>query len=145
MAAEVQFDDYADLAAAEAAEFEREENVEARSHIGRLSLAEDISETAPNKSVIDEHEAETEVEVDQGDIDKITEKTPSYLLADNAEGLDTLKLYLQNIGKVRLLTDKEVVDLSMRKERGDLEAKDRLVEANLRLVVSISKNTWAGV
>jgi RNA polymerase primary sigma factor len=53
---------------------------------------------------------------------------------------DALALFLQNIGKVRLLTAREEVDLAKRIERGDLDAKQKMVESNLRLVVSIAKN-----
>jgi RNA polymerase primary sigma factor len=53
---------------------------------------------------------------------------------------DALQLFLKNIGKVRLLTASEEVDLAKRIGRGDLDAKQKMVESNLRLVVSIAKN-----
>ncbi|HEX7245382.1 MAG TPA: sigma-70 family RNA polymerase sigma factor [Solirubrobacterales bacterium] len=53
--------------------------------------------------------------------------------------LDSLRLYLRSIGQVELLTAAEEVDLAKRIERGDMVAKRQMVEANLRLVVSISK------
>jgi RNA polymerase primary sigma factor len=53
---------------------------------------------------------------------------------------DSLQLFLKDIGKVRLLTAQEEVDLAKRIERGDLDAKQKMVESNLRLVVSIAKN-----
>src|SRR6195256_2550973 len=53
---------------------------------------------------------------------------------------DSLQLFLKDIGKVRLLTAQEEVDLARRIERGDLDAKQKMVESNLRLVVSIAKN-----
>jgi len=53
---------------------------------------------------------------------------------------DSLQLFLKDIGKVRLLTAAEEVDLAKKIERGDLEAKQKMVESNLRLVVSIAKN-----
>jgi RNA polymerase primary sigma factor len=53
---------------------------------------------------------------------------------------DGLQLFLKGIGKVRLLTAQEEVDLSKRIERGSFEAKQRMVESNLRLVVSIAKH-----
>ncbi len=53
---------------------------------------------------------------------------------------DSLQLFLKDIGKVRLLTAQEEVDLAKAIERGDLDAKQKMVESNLRLVVSIAKN-----
>jgi RNA polymerase primary sigma factor len=53
---------------------------------------------------------------------------------------DSLQLFLKDIGKVRLLSAQEEVDLAKRIERGDLDAKQKMVESNLRLVVSIAKN-----
>ena len=53
---------------------------------------------------------------------------------------DSLQLFLKGIGKVRLLTAEEEVDLAKRIWRGELDAKQRMVESNLRLVVSIAKN-----
>jgi RNA polymerase primary sigma factor len=53
---------------------------------------------------------------------------------------DSLQLFLKDIGKVRLLTAQEEVDLAKRIWRGDLAAKQKMVESNLRLVVSIAKN-----
>ncbi len=52
---------------------------------------------------------------------------------------DSLQLFLKQIGKVRLLTAREEVSLAKRIERGSVEAKQHMVEANLRLVVSIAK------
>ena len=53
--------------------------------------------------------------------------------------LDSLRLYLRSIGRVPLLTAEEEVALAKRIERGDVAAKQHMVEANLRLVVSIAK------
>jgi RNA polymerase primary sigma factor len=53
--------------------------------------------------------------------------------------LDSLRLYLRSIGKVPLLTAEQEVSLAKRIERGDMAAKTHMVEANLRLVVSIAK------
>src|SRR3954452_9188849 len=53
--------------------------------------------------------------------------------------LDSLRLYLRSIGKVELLTALEEVGLAKRIERGDMAAKQHMIEANLRLVVSIAK------
>ena len=53
--------------------------------------------------------------------------------------LDSLRLYLREIGKVPLLTADQEVSLAKRIERGDMSAKTHMIEANLRLVVSIAK------
>ncbi len=52
---------------------------------------------------------------------------------------DPVRMYLKEIGKIPLLTSEEEIDLAKRIEQGDEEAKRRLAEANLRLVVSIAK------
>ena len=52
---------------------------------------------------------------------------------------DPVRMYLKDIGRVPLLTANEEIELAQRMEQGDTEAKKQLVEANLRLVVSIAK------
>jgi RNA polymerase primary sigma factor len=54
--------------------------------------------------------------------------------------LDSLRLYLRSIGRVNLLTAEQEVVLARRIERGDMVAKQQMIEANLRLVVSIAKS-----
>jgi RNA polymerase primary sigma factor len=54
--------------------------------------------------------------------------------------LDSLRLYLRSIGRVNLLTAEQEVQLARRIERGDMRAKQQMIEANLRLVVSIAKS-----
>jgi RNA polymerase primary sigma factor len=54
--------------------------------------------------------------------------------------LDSLRLYLRSIGRVSLLTAEQEVILARRIERGDMLAKQHMIEANLRLVVSIAKS-----
>jgi RNA polymerase primary sigma factor len=54
--------------------------------------------------------------------------------------LDSLRLYLRSIGRVSLLTAEQEVSLARRIERGDMAAKQQMIEANLRLVVSIAKS-----
>ncbi|HPE16282.1 MAG TPA: RNA polymerase sigma factor RpoD [Oscillospiraceae bacterium] len=60
-------------------------------------------------------------------------------LSDNYSIDDPVRMYLKEIGKVSLLTPDEEVDLAQRMSEGDEVAKQRLAEANLRLVVSIAK------
>jgi len=52
---------------------------------------------------------------------------------------DSVQMYLKEIGRVPLLTTEEEIELAKRKDKGDREAERRLIEANLRLVVSIAK------
>jgi RNA polymerase primary sigma factor len=69
---------------------------------------------------------------------RVRRKTPLDLKPDMTT--DALQLFFKDIGKVRLLTGAEEVDLAKRIEGGDLAAKQKMVESNLRLVVSIAKN-----
>src|SRR5438046_3074098 len=66
--------------------------------------------------------------------------------AEHAPAEDPLKLYVRQIGGGALLTREEERELARRKDAGDEEAKRRLIESNLRLVMSITRNyTKAGV
>ena len=60
-------------------------------------------------------------------------------VSDRVNIEDPVRMYLKEIGKVPLLTAEDEVELAKRMEQGDEEAKKRLAEANLRLVVSIAK------
>lgn len=66
-------------------------------------------------------------------------ETEEVVIPDGIEIDDPVRMYLKEIGRVRLLKAVEEVDLAQRIENGDEEAKRKLVEANLRLVVSIAK------
>jgi RNA polymerase sigma factor RpoD, C-terminal domain/RNA polymerase sigma factor, sigma-70 family len=85
------------------------------------------------------------VNEDDSDIDLIQQKKDETVLKKkldfsvNSPTNDPVRMYLKEIGKVRLLTAAEEVQLAKRIEKGDMAAKSRLVEANLRLVVSIAK------
>jgi len=67
------------------------------------------------------------------------ERERSWETAQPEISTDTLQLFLKDIGKVPLLTAAQEVELAKRIERGDHSAKQAMVEANLRLVVSIAK------
>ena len=69
---------------------------------------------------------------------RVRRKAPLNLRPDGTT--DALGLFLRDIGKARLLSAGEEVDLAKRIERGSLDAKAKMVESNLRLVVSIAKN-----
>ena len=55
---------------------------------------------------------------------------------------DPLRLYLKEAGKIPLLTKNEEIQLAKRIEAGDKRAKDRMIQSNLRLVISIAKNYY---
>ena len=80
---------------------------------------------------------------DDADIEKMDDEEEIELdKIDVPEGVsieDPVRMYLKEIGKVSLLTADEEIELAKRMEQGDEEAKKRLAEANLRLVVSIAK------
>jgi len=67
-------------------------------------------------------------------------KMPSPINIDLSKlNADSIQMYLKEIGKVPLLSGEEEVELAKRKEKGDKEAEKKIIEANLRLVVSIAK------
>jgi RNA polymerase primary sigma factor len=77
-------------------------------------------------------------------LDEVDEKEPKE--AGAPVDTDPLKLYVRQIGDGRLLTRVEERELARRKDEGDEEAKRRLIQCNLRLVMSITRNyTKAGV
>src|SRR5919201_1406759 len=68
------------------------------------------------------------------------ERQPTYTVDEMADATsDSLQLFLRDIAQRRLLTATEEVELAKRIERGDQEAKNRMIEANLRLVVANAK------
>jgi RNA polymerase primary sigma factor len=73
------------------------------------------------------------------DCGRASEPAPVDDVALASATTDTLQLFLNEIGRHRLLTPAEEIDLAKRIERGDLDAKERMINANLRLVVSIAK------
>ena len=62
------------------------------------------------------------------------------LASDGVKVNDPVKMYLKEIGRVRLLTSEEETELAIRINQGDMDAKNELTQANLRLVVSIAKH-----
>lgn len=79
-----------------------------------------------------------------GDWDEVVEAEPEAVVVESDDYVkdiadDSVRLYLREIGRVPLLSAAEEVELAKRIEQGDKEAKDKMVEANLRLVVSIAK------
>ncbi|MFP4015677.1 MAG: RNA polymerase sigma factor RpoD [Halanaerobiales bacterium] len=77
--------------------------------------------------------------VENNDDDEEEDSDLDLSVSDSKAMGDPVRMYLKGIGKVDLLSAEEEVDLAKRVEAGDEQAKDRLIEANLRLVVSIAK------
>jgi RNA polymerase primary sigma factor len=74
------------------------------------------------------------------DLDNVVGDDKSRIKFDISElSSDSIQMYLKEIGKVPLLSTEEEIELAKRKERGDKAAERKLIEANLRLVVSIAK------
>ncbi len=75
------------------------------------------------------------------EIEEVTEEeiADTESMADTFSTDDPVRMYLKEIGKISLLTQDEEVELAIRMSEGDEEAKRRMAEANLRLVVSIAK------
>ena len=93
-------------------------------HVDVLRITDDDDDI-----LIDDDDVENDVEVDKIDLS----------VPDGVSIEDPVRMYLKEIGKVPLLTAEEEIELAKRMELGDQEAKKRLAEANLRLVVSIAK------
>ncbi len=112
-----------------------------------IELDSDIKEvdlvTEPTDEQIASVEADEEDLLNPSDEDLEEEEESAELDAvDLLEGVgteDPVRMYLKEIGTVPLLTAEEEVELAKRKTEGDLYAKEKLIEANLRLVVSIAK------
>ncbi|PKM47999.1 MAG: RNA polymerase sigma factor RpoD [Firmicutes bacterium HGW-Firmicutes-8] len=95
------------------------------------SIGIDVVQEVPDLEPLDNETIEAEGEEDEIEVD---------LSVPDGIGIDDpVRMYLKEIGRVPLLTAIEEVELAKRMEKGDEEAKRRLAEANLRLVVSIAK------
>ncbi len=93
-----------------------------------------------NINIIDDFSAEALDSISlEVDLPKETDAADTVAVNDNAAMDDPVKVYLKEIGKVPLLTPEEEIELAIRISDDDEEAKKRLAEANLRLVVSIAK------
>ena len=93
-------------------------------HVDVLRITDDDDDI-----LIDDEDVENDVEMEKIDLS----------VPDGVSIEDPVRMYLKEIGKVPLLTAEEEIELAKRMEEGDVEAKKKLAEANLRLVVSIAK------
>ena len=88
---------------------------------------------------ITDDDVDDEMLLDVDDEDEIEVEKIDLPVPDGVSIEDPVRMYLKEIGKVPLLSAEEEIELAKRMELGDQEAKKRLAEANLRLVVSIAK------
>lgn len=72
-------------------------------------------------------------------VEEIEKELEQLVFLKHGESLDPIKMYLKEIGKTPLLSFDEEISLAKKYEKGDYKAKDKLIKANLRLVVSIAK------
>ena len=129
------------------------ENQEIIDHFKGLELSEDdydriwealekngidvLKMTAPSE---DDIEVDDDVPPDElDDEEEVDIENVDLSIPDSVSIEDPVRMYLKEIGKVPLLSAEEEVELAKRMELGDQEAKNKLAEANLRLVVSIAK------
>ena len=98
---------------------------------------EELFEEPPTLELdFDDEPTEDDLQLEEMDIDKLSEEDMSF---DNISLDDPVKVYLREIGRVPLLSGEEEVELAVKIAEGNEYAKQRLTEANLRLVVSIAK------
>ena len=119
-----------------------------------ITVLTDEPEAIPEPEETEPNEADLEAAA-LNDFDGLDDQDDDFLKGDDEdeeevdlnainllEGIgteDPVRMYLKEIGKVPLLSAEEELNLAKRKSEGDQHAKDRLIEANLRLVVSIAK------
>ena len=93
-----------------------------------------ISDSDVDEALLLDEDLDKIAEEEDVELDKIDLSVPEGVSIE-----DPVRMYLKEIGKVNLLTAEEEIELAKRMEEGDEDAKKRLTEANLRLVVSIAK------
>ena len=118
-------DFFADMALTEE-QFDKVLEILEQSGVDLLRMTEDEDEVDEEEIILTE---EDEVDVESIDL----------TVPDGISIEDPVRMYLKEIGKVPLLSAEEEIELAKKMEEGDIEAKKRLAEANLRLVVSIAK------
>jgi RNA polymerase primary sigma factor len=108
-----------------------DQGIEVVERSGKLARSEASSVEARTRKSRDQDEDEEEAASRRKKVELDLTVEPS---------LDSLRLYMRAIGRVDLLTAAQEVSLAQRIERGDMDAKQHMIEANLRLVVSIAKS-----
>ena len=108
--------------------------------IDDIETPEDLDELFSEPPTLDldfdEEPTDDELKLEEMDIDKLSDEDLSF---SNISLDDPVKVYLREIGRVPLLSSDEEIELAIKITEGNQAAKQRLTEANLRLVVSIAK------
>jgi RNA polymerase primary sigma factor len=107
---------------------------------GRLASSEESRVESSAPAAGDDDDDAVGVSVGGAGLERETSRRAVTLDLTVEPTLDSLRLYLRSIGRVELLTAAQEVALARRIERGDMDAKRHMIEANLRLVVSIAKS-----
>lgn len=100
----------------------------------KVDVLKTTTDDSEDVLILDDEEDMDEEEAETVDLSNIDLSVPDNVAID-----DPVRMYLKEIGKVPLLSADEEVELAKKMAEGDPQAKDKLVEANLRLVVSIAK------
>ena len=110
------------------------------SESGLMSALEDIDDDMTSAFLDGDEEPEEYLEdTDAVNVEQDAESIESLLASDYFSADDPVRMYLKDIGKIPLLTPERETELAERSVMGDKQAKNELVRANLRLVVSIAK------
>ncbi len=127
-------------------EEEEEEDLDLTNSLDRLDdiapqTSDDLAKEPPLLDLnFDEEPTDDELKVEELNAEELNgEENELDLSVENIALDDPVKVYLKEIGRVPLLTSEEEIQLAIRINEGDENAKQRLTEANLRLVVSIAK------
>jgi RNA polymerase primary sigma factor len=91
------------------------------------------------KSNIDVFESVAQEQEEQKPIEDLKKELEALTMLTEGSVSDPVRMYLKEIGRIPLLTFEEEIDLAKRVEKSDIEAKKKLINSNLRLVVSIAK------
>ncbi len=130
---------YAEIEAClEEVEVSKEQVQELHTFLDEAGIEVVVAGGAPAKSESGSVERATEERSEPQPDPPATKKVEVDLTVEPS--LDSLRLYLRSIGRVNLLTAEQEIQLARRIERGDMAAKQQMIEANLRLVVSIAKS-----
>ena len=106
-----------------------------------MDAEEENSEDSVDEDVNEESDEDSEEEEPDSDESDEAASEPEYVLTGrDKKSSDSVKAYLQEIGSIPLLTAQQEVDLAHRVQQGDAEAKDMMIRANLRLVVSMARS-----